>query len=284
MIPKLPIRESSSHKGNFGRVLLIGGSRGMAGAISIAGMAALRGGAGLVSIGTPMVVADVVAQFHPCYMTMPLPCDEGGRLSKTALSLILSASRSATCVALGPGLGRSSDVDFLINELFRIIEVPLVLDADGINGLQMDGLSKNLIQGKRVLTPHPGEMERLTGVAAHQRDAQTKIAESIAIKFGWTIALKGHRTVVTNGERTEINRTGNPKMATGGSGDCLTGLIAALIAQGLPPYEATHLGVVLHGKAGDIAAAKLASPSVLATDIIDALPEAFAWANSISAE
>jgi ADP-dependent NAD(P)H-hydrate dehydratase len=281
MIPKLPIRERNSHKGTYGRVLLIGGSRGMAGAISISGIAALRGGAGLVSIGAPEAIVDVVASFHPCCMTIPLPCDDKGRLSRLSLNQIMLAAESATCVALGPGLGRSEDTDYLTNELFRQIECPLILDADGIGGLQIDKLSKDSIRGERVLTPHPGEMERCTGAKASNRDAQKQMASSLAKKFGWTIALKGYQTVVTNGERTEINSTGNPKMATGGSGDCLTGLIAALIAQGLSVFKATHLGVAIHGKAGDIAAARLASPSVLATDIIDALPEAFAWAGSV---
>ncbi len=281
MIPKLPIRERNSHKGTYGRVLLIGGSRGMAGAISISGMAALRGGAGLVCIAAPDAVVDVVASFHPCYMTIPLPCDENGRLCRAALDPILLAANSATCVALGPGMGRSEDVDFLTNELFRKIECPLILDADGISGLQIENLSVNAIQGARVLTPHPGEMERFSGAAASNRDLQKQMAASIAKKFGWTIALKGYQTVVTNGERTEVNSTGNPKMAAGGSGDCLTGLIAALIAQGLSPYKATHLGVVIHGKAGDLAAARFASPSVLATDIIELLPEAFAWSSLV---
>ncbi len=144
-------------------------------------------------------------------MTISLPCDAEGRLSREALNPILAAAQSANCVALGPGLGRSEEIDFLTNELFRLIEVPIVLDADGINSLRMEGFAKDSIRGSRVLTPHPGEMERLTGVAAHQRDAQKCMAQSLGDKFGWTIALKGYQTIVTNGERTEINCTGNPK-------------------------------------------------------------------------
>jgi NAD(P)H-hydrate epimerase len=273
----------------------------MAGAISIAGMACLKSGAGLVTLAIPDVVADVVASFHPCFMTIPLPSDGGTSIAASALSTIARAASNANVVALGPGLGRSSELDALVHELFQSATCPLVLDADGINALRLSSLPKqpasvpfppplttdaSLIRmgegrrllAPRILTPHPGEFATLTGVSAKHRSDQIAAATALSRERHWIVVLKGHETLVVDHERSYINRTGNPRMAVGGAGDCLTGIITALIAQGMPAYEAAVLGVCVHGRAGDIAAEKIPGPSVLATDIIDCLPWAFQWA------
>lgn len=250
----------------------------MAGSIALSGVAALRSGAGLVTIAAPDAVVDVVATFHPCFMTIPLPSDSDGKIGEAAIEKIQTAIENASCVAIGPGLGRSTTLDSIIGELLSKTSVPLVVDADGINAVKLAQLDVAGMAGPRVFTPHPGEFERLTGVSAKNRKDQTDAAIQLAADSNWTVVLKGHHTLVTDRRHRFVNQTGNPKMAVGGAGDCLTGIIAALIAQGMPPYEASVLGVAVHGRAGDIAAERLPGPSVLATDIIDHLPFAFQWA------
>jgi ADP-dependent NAD(P)H-hydrate dehydratase len=276
-LPSLPPRKPDSHKGDYGRVLLVGGSRGMAGAIAVAGMAALRSGAGLVSIATPDVVVDLVASFHPCYMTLPLGSDGAGRIAGEAVESLLAAAARADCIAIGPGLGQSPDLGRCLQRLFLEVKCPMVVDADGLNGLRGERLQAHSPAGPRILTPHPGEWQRWCQVSATDRPAQIEAAVATAKRFGWTIVLKGHRSVVTDGERVEINQTGNAKMAVGGSGDCLTGIIAALVGQGLSPFDAARLGTHVHGQAGDLAATRLGCPSVLATDLIDALTDHRLW-------
>jgi ADP-dependent NAD(P)H-hydrate dehydratase len=273
-LPRLPPRLPESHKGDYGRALLIGGSRGMTGAIALAGMACLRGGAGLVKLAVPDVCLDVAAGFEPSYMTFPLPSDKEGRLkfaAKDALDELLAA---ATCVACGPGLGRSGETTRFVKWLYRSVAQPLVLDADALNALASlsNGLAKPA--GPRILTPHPGEFARLVGKKQLSPDDQAKQAIALAKQHGLVIVLKGHRTLVTDGTREVRNTTGNPGMATGGTGDVLTGLITALVCQGLAPFEAAQLGVHLHGLAGDLAAAELGQPSLIASDLIRFLPQA----------
>ena len=282
-LPSLPPRKPDSHKGDYGRLLLVGGSRGMAGAIAVAGMAALRSGAGLVSIATPDVVVDLVASFHPCYMTLPLCSDGSGRIAAEAVESLLAAAAQADCVAIGPGLGRSTDLCHLVQRLFLEVKCPMVVDADGLNGLRWEQLQAHAPAGPRILTPHPGEWQRWCQVSAKDRPAQIETAVATAKRFGWTIVLKGYRSVITDGERVEINQTGNAKMAVGGSGDCLTGIIAALTGQGLSPFDAARLGTHVHGQAGDLAATRLGCPSVLATDLIDALTDPQLWRPTSSA-
>ena len=274
-LSRLPMREAAAHKGNFGLALLVGGSRGMAGAVALAGMAALRGGAGLVRVLVPDVCLDTVAGFEPSYMTVPLASDRRGRISLDALPQILKQAEQATVVAFGPGVGRSLGLDALVTRLYATLSLPMVLDADGLNALsaRMDQLDRPL--GPRVLTPHPGEFERLAGVKPRSEEERVEAAAQLASRLGVTVVLKGHRTVVSDGERSVVNGTGNPGMATGGSGDVLTGLIASLVCQGLTPFEAARLGVYLHGRAGDIAAESLGHESLTAGDIVTHIPAAF---------
>ena len=280
-LPVLPKRAVDSHKGDFGRVLVIGGVRGMAGAPSMAGLAAMRSGAGLVTVAVPASVQPTVAAFSPCYMTVPVGEDAEGYISADSIHALSAIATDSDVVALGPGMGRGDQVKFLVGAFYRDLPMAVVVDADALNALADEQVSRKVFEnpaGPRILTPHPGEFSRLIG-AAPDADQPQRIekAGDFARRdpSGQTIVvLKGHRTVVTDGMRYVVNNTGNPGMATGGSGDCLTGIITALAAQGLEPWEAARLGVHLHGAAGDAAASRLGETSLIATDLIDALPEA----------
>lgn len=274
--PRLPPRKPDSHKGDFGRALLIGGSRGMAGAISLAGMACLRSGAGLVKLAVPECVLDTVAGFEPSYMTVPLMCDSSGYLFPQAFDQLAPHLEVATCVACGPGLGRSHDLTQLVHKLYTTVKQPLVIDADGLTALASlpDGLSNPA--GARILTPHPGEFARLIQDAAKlSRDEQIARAQQLAAERKIVVLLKGWHTVITDGSQTATNATGNPGMATGGTGDILTGIITALVCQGLAPFDAAVLAAHVHGLAGDLAAAELGQVSLIAHDLLTYLPKAF---------
>lgn len=275
-LPRLPPRVARSHKGDYGRVLVVGGSRGMAGAAALAGIAALRSGAGLVRVAVPEVVQATVAGFEPSYMTVGLPADEEGRLCAEARPVLRAQLPWATAVAVGPGLGQSAAIGELVCDAYGSCQQPMVVDADGLNALAQRPDLLAPPAGPRVLTPHPGEFARLTGLSIaqvqHDRDGQ---AAHFAARWGVVVVLKGHGTCVTDGERSFVNPTGNPGMATGGTGDVLTGVLAALLAQGMPPLAAARLGVYVHGLAGDLAAASLGEVSLVASDLLRYLPEAF---------
>lgn len=248
----------------------------MAGAAVLAGLAALRGGAGLVRLAVPDVVLDTVAGCEPSYMTLPLPSDGKGRLALCAREHLVHAADSATVVACGPGLGRSDDLNHLVHILFAAVPKPMVLDADALNALATWAGERIETGGPRILTPHPGEARRLLGKQPLPANERVKIAATLAHRYSAIVVLKGHRTVITDGSRFAVNTTGNPGMATGGSGDVLTGLITALACQGLPPFDAAQLGVYLHGLAGDLAAGELGQEAMIASDLIRFLPAAFA--------
>jgi NAD(P)H-hydrate epimerase len=273
-LPVLPPRSPDSHKGDFGRVLLVGGSRGMPGSVSLAGMAALRSGAGLVTLVVPEACHAIVAAFEPSYMTAPVPSDSHGRIDATALPQLRKLIERATVIAIGPGLGQSAELIELVTGLYRETPLPMVVDADGLNALaaRRDALPDHA--GPRVLTPHPGEFARLVGASGPPPD-RIAAATSLAAQASIVVVLKGHGTVIADGARHAVNSTGNPGMATGGTGDVLTGVIAALLGQGLAPFEAAQLGVYIHGLAGDLAAAELGEVSLIASDMIRFLPKAF---------
>jgi len=246
----------------------------MAGAVALAGMACLRSGAGLVKLAIPDCVLETVAGFEPSYMTTPLPCDEGGKFSADAAPALLELGGSATCVACGPGIGRSAELTYLVRELYRQLPMPMVIDADGLNALADAPAGLRDAAGPRVLTPHPGEFSRLSDIAASSRREQIDAARKLAAEHGVIVLLKGHRTFITDGNQEAINATGNPGMATGGSGDVLTGIITALICQELSPFDAAILGAHVHGLAGDLAAKELGQVSLIARDLIQFLPRA----------
>lgn len=281
-LPMLPARPENAHKGVFGRVVIVGGSRGMSGAPSLAGLGALRGGAGLVYVAVPSEILPVVSAIEPSYLTIPLATDEEqGSLSAEGLPGLRSAISGKGVVAIGPGLGTSRDVRTIVSALYAELTQPMVVDADALNVLAPQFGSTATPShlkpsGPRILTPHPGEFGRLI-----ERDVVSidNRRESLAAEFAKThgviVVLKGAKTVVTDGEQIAINRTGNPGMATGGTGDVLTGLIAALLAQGMSPFDAARLGTHLHGLAGDIAAAELSQPGLIASDLPKYLPAAW---------
>jgi ADP-dependent NAD(P)H-hydrate dehydratase len=277
-LPKLPPRAPDSHKGTYGKVLIVAGSRGMSGAAVLCGSAALRGGAGLVQVATPADVQPTVAAGNPCYMTACLPIEvKHHGLADDAAPIILELAATANVLAIGPGIGQAGRIQEIVEIVLVQAKQPVVLDADGLNALSVlsgDPLKRR--EAPTVLTPHPGEFARLLKISV--RDVQARRQE-LALRFAAernvVLVLKGHETIVTDGQRLYLNNTGNPGMATGGTGDVLTGLIAALIAQGLPPFDAAQLGVYLHGKAGDLAADQIGQVSLTATDLLDYFPMAF---------
>lgn len=277
-ITRLAPRARDGHKGRYGTVLVIAGGRGMAGAAGLCGAAALRSGAGLVRVATSTEVQPTVASFEPCYMTYPLPCGDDGLIdferSRPAMPGLIER---ADVVAVGPGLGQSDRLRGLIPFLIEQCDRPLVIDADGLNMLAGH---TQLLAGRKhpvIITPHPGEFSRLTGedVAAIQADRVRQAAELAATSDQLVVVLKGAGTVVTDGGRYFVNTTGNPGMATGGTGDVLTGVIAAMIGQKLPAFEAAQLGVFVHGLAGDIARDHHGEIGMIAGDMVDSLPDAF---------
>ncbi len=278
-LSRLPARENESHKGDYGRLLLIGGSQGMAGSIALSGMAALRSGAGLVTIATPEICQPTVAGYEPSYMTKALSHGESGEVDEDAQRQVESLLENANALACGPGLGRGPGPERFVNWLQTTARQPLVLDADALFALSDQPNALQQAAGPRVLTPHMGEFSRLVGKKVEASLAEPS-AREFARQHGVVLVLKGHRTLITDGERVARNTTGNPGMATGGTGDVLTGVLAALLGQGMSPWDAARLGVFVHGRAGDLAAERLGQVSLTARDVVDALPPAFASASA----
>jgi NAD(P)H-hydrate epimerase len=275
-LPELAPRRADSNKGDYGRVLLLAGSRGMVGAAAMAGTAALRAGAGLVTIGTPRSVYPILAAQVVCCTTRPLPETPVGTLSDRGFSGILPWAESFDVVALGPGLGLHPSTTRLVRHLVLKLPRPMVLDADGLNALAEDVAVLRRAPAPRVLTPHPGEMARLAGLNVGQvQQLRKRVALRFARENRVVLVLKGHRSIVTDGRRAFVNPTGNPGMATGGAGDVLTGTIAALIGQRLGPFEAAVLGAYVHGLSGDLAAKEIGEVGLIATDVLEFLPRAF---------
>ena len=264
----LPDRNPWGHKGNFGKLLLLCGSRGYTGAAFFAAMGALRSGAGLVFLGVPESIYGIEAVKLNEPVIFPLP-DAGGRLSADAVPEILTRRPQMDAVLVGPGLGQSEGTLAVVRAVLEKAECPVVVDADGINVLSAH---RDLLRGRKsptILTPHDGEFARLGGVIGEDRMAA---AAALAEELGCTVLLKGHETCITDGTDGYINPTGNPGMAVGGSGDVLAGVITALLGAGLPPLEAAACGAWLHGAAGDRCAAELGQYGMLPTDMLSALP------------
>jgi ADP-dependent NAD(P)H-hydrate dehydratase len=274
-LPRLPPRKRDSHKGDFGRALIIGGSQGMAGAVALAGMAALRSGAGLVKLATPTVCQPTVASFEPSAMTIGLQADGDGRIAGWARNRIAESLSESTAAACGPGLGRSEELVELVAWLYRDAERPLVVDADALFALAQRASSLGEHVALRILTPHAGEFARLLGREKFDARERETLAREFAARNRVVLVLKGHDTVVTDGDRMTINPTGNPGMATGGTGDVLTGVITAMLCQGLTAFDAARLGAYVHGLAGDLAAAAMGEVSLVASDLIAFLPRAW---------
>ena len=264
----LPDRNPWGHKGNFGKLLLLCGSRGYTGAAFFAAMGALRAGAGLVFLGVPESIYGIEAVKLNEPVIFPLP-DAGGRLSADAVPEILTRLPQMDAVLVGPGLGQSEGTLAVVRAVLEKAECPVVVDADGINVLSAH---RDLLRGRKsptILTPHDGEFARLGGVIGEDRMAA---AAALAEELGCVVLLKGHETCITDGVNGYINPTGNPGMAVGGSGDVLAGVITALLGAGLLPLEAAACGAWLHGAAGDRCAAELGQYGMLPTDMLSALP------------
>lgn len=266
-------RPADSHKGSFGRVLLWCGSPGMAGAAMLCARGALRCGAGLVELAVPASLYPVLAPALPEAVFLLLPEREPGVLAPEALPRLLVAAEKASAVVVGCGWGHPENGAEWLRALGRRCTCPLVLDADGINAITPHMLLEDTASAPWILTPHPGEMARLldTTAGAVQKNRE-EIARRFADTYGVTLALKGYHTLVAAPEQPLLcNPTGNPGMATGGSGDVLAGIIGSLAAQGLTPVEAAACGVWLHGAAGDAAAARLSQHSMLPSDLVEEL-------------
>jgi len=269
-----PRRTGDEHKGNFGRVLVIAGSRGMSGAAVMAAQAAARSGAGLVTLGVPAGIHDIVETKLTEVMTFPLSQTKRGTLSIDALEEIINRLGNSDVLALGPGLGIDEDTAELVKEIMLNLKIPCVLDADGLNVLAGKAELFKTVKTDLVLTPHPGEMSRLTGRTTEQiQYDRLGVTVTKAASWGAVVVLKGAGTVVAGPDNTLfINNTGNPGMAAGGSGDVLTGIIAGFLAQGMPALHAAASGVYLHGLAGDAAAREKGMAGLLAGDLLEHLP------------
>ncbi len=273
----LPERKRYSHKGSYGHVLVIGGSKGKTGAVLMTARACLRSGAGLVTIGVPEGLIPSIQCSVIDEMCLPLPDRGDGTIKEDALEdVIRFTEKRITTLAIGPGLGVTEDTKRFIKRLIKSLNIPFVLDADGINCLQGDMESLKEIRVDAVLTPHPGEMARLTGMA---KDIIEKRRIDLPLELSRetdvTIVLKGVPTVIASKGKAYLNPTGNPAMAKAGSGDVLTGVIAGLMAQGLPGIKAAIAGVYIHGLAGEIGAKERGPYSLLASEMIEYLSAAF---------
>jgi hydroxyethylthiazole kinase-like uncharacterized protein yjeF len=276
--PLIGPRPADSNKGNYGHVVVVGGSLGKAGAAAMAGMAVLRAGAGLSTVATPKSVLGTVAGFHPELMTEPLRETDVGTISTGALDRIEELAKGKTVLAIGPGISRDPQTAELVRSLVARLQLPMVLDADGLNAFEgrsgeLNGKGRTL-----VITPHPGEMARLAGstIPDVQKD-RLGVARKFAREHEVIVVLKGHRTLVVQPDgEAWVNTTGNPGMATGGTGDILTGMVAGMMAQhSNDAFTAVLAAVHLHGLAGDVICERVGEHSLVATDLLQGLPEAF---------
>lgn len=268
----LPKRKPVSHKGDYGRLLIIAGSAGYTGAPWLAAEAAVRSGAGLVFLGVPESIYQITAVKCNEAMPFPLPCDMAGRINEHAAAEIMRRLDNCDVCLIGPGLGRSEEIKDIVAEIIRNARVPLILDADGINAVSENIDVLDMASRPVIVTPHEGEFKRLGGELSGDR---IRAAAGLSAKRGCITVLKGHRSVTAFPDGSVyVNTTGNPGMAKGGSGDVLAGIISALVCQ-MPVREAVISAVYLHGRAGDICARKLGEYSMTPTDVISALPEAF---------
>ena len=263
----LPDREVDSHKGDFGRVLLLCGSVGYTGAAALAAMGALRCGTGLLYLAVPESIYVIEATKLTEPIILPLP-DEDGMLSTKAVPAVLDLLPKMDAVLIGPGLGQCEGTDSVLQAVLNNFTGPVIIDADGITMLS---LHKDILRGRTsptIITPHPGEFRRL----AHLEEDRVSSVVSLARDLGIVVLLKGHNSVITDGDQCFVNTTGNPGMATGGSGDILAGMIAGLVGQGIDPLLATAVGAWIHGAAGDICAKEIGQYGMLPTDMLEVIP------------
>lgn len=266
------------HKNDFGHVLILAGCARMLGAASLTCLSAMRAGAGLVTLGIPKSLNSTAQKkISPIIMTWPLPETKEGSLSEKAYPMIKRECSRYNAIALGPGLSQNASTKKLILKIISSIDKPLVIDADALNALNRNLRVLKKIKNIKILTPHPGEMSRLVKQSKEFIENNRKVvSKNFAKEYSCILILKGHRTIVAApNKKIYINKTGNVGMATAGSGDVLTGILSAFLAQGIDGFEAAKTAVFIHGKAGDIVARKKGTVCLVATDIIDAMPSAF---------
>ncbi|MFH1397925.1 MAG: NAD(P)H-hydrate dehydratase [Candidatus Omnitrophota bacterium] len=267
-------RRADCHKGDFGHIFIIAGSLKYSGAGVLCAEAALRSGAGLVTLGVPQSLAISLIRIKAKeVMLLPLPENNDGSFSLSGYEQIRDFASKINVLAIGPGAGENKSTQGLIRKIVLKINKPMVIDADGLNALVRH---LNLARGVRILTPHPGEMAKLTGIKIKEVQKNRKvIARKISSDYNTTVVLKGRNTIIADYNGSfYLNKTGNPGMATAGSGDVLTGMIAAFLGQGLTAFQAAKYAVNLHGLAGDLAAKEKTQMGMLASDIIAKIPEA----------
>ena len=272
--PLLKKRERSAHKGVFGHCLIVAGSTGKTGAAAMAANSAVRTGAGLVTLAIPGSLNTILEVKTTEAMTLPLPDDGDGYLSRGAAEVVVGALAGKDALALGPGISWRPETSLLVRELVGGTDVPMVIDADGLNALSDDPSVLLRRKGPLILTPHPGEMARLAGTTTSAVEAdRLGTARAFAERYGVHLVLKGARTVIAAPDgRVAINGSGNPGMASGGMGDVLTGVLVALLGQGYDPFTACRLGAFLHGHAADLVAANKGEMGMSATDVQERLP------------
>lgn len=276
ILPSIPPRPADGHKGTFGKVIVIGGSPGMSGSISLSSVAALRSGSGLVTAIVPKSIQSIVAGYEPSLMTIGMEEDSAEGLLPVPLGRLTEMADGKDAIGCGPGLGQSAAAVQLTRDLLQNAACPLVLDADALNVVAEHGLISEKGLCQCVITPHPGEFSRLTGMPIAEIESQREEhAMEYARRHNVIVVLKGPGTVVTDGHRCFVNNTGNSGMATGGSGDVLTGIVTSLLGQRMPAFEAAAIAVHVHGLAGDIAADKLSERGMIASDILKFLPDAW---------
>jgi NAD(P)H-hydrate epimerase len=274
----MPVRRKDAHKGTMGHLLAVAGSRGKSGAAVLLARAALRSGAGLVTVAAPRSVQPVIAAAQPELMTEALADTRSGALSGTATVAVLRLLATRNALAVGPGLGTAAGTRALVQAVLKKRAAPCVLDADGLNAFAADRRPRVALRAGThplVLTPHPGEAARLLGTTAEAVQSDRLAAvRRLARETDTVVVLKGHRSLVAHPDgRVTINSSGNAGMATGGMGDALTGVVGSLLARGISGFDAARLGTYVHGAAGDLVAARFGDEGLIAGDLIDALPQ-----------
>ncbi|MCM8779048.1 MAG: NAD(P)H-hydrate dehydratase [Candidatus Omnitrophica bacterium] len=271
----LPYRKSDTHKGDYGHVFVLAGSRGLTGAATLCSLAALRVGAGLVTLGIPESLNPILEVKLTEVMTFPLPETKEASLSFKAKGKVLDFLKKCDCVVIGPGLSRNQETQRLVRFLLKRIALPIVLDADGINALVGYPEILKEIKTDLILTPHIGEFFRISGISTEEiKKDKISVVKNFLKNYNIVLVLKGYQTIVAQQGKIYVNKTGNPGMATAGSGDVLTGMMGGFLAQKISPFESAKIAVYLHGLAGDLAKEEKTEYGLIASDILDNIPKA----------
>lgn len=273
---KLPLRPDDANKGTMGSLLNISGSYAMAGACILSSLSALKSGVGLLKVALPQSIYTIVASAVYEAVYLPVKDSDSGTVDNSSLDFLLDSAKKSSAVLLGCGLKLCDETVEFVKDFVTACTTPMLIDADGINAISLNIDVLNAVSSDIVITPHPKEMSRLSGFSVQYiQENREEVAENFAKEYSVTVVLKGKNTIVTDGNRTFVNPTGNSGMAKGGSGDVLSGIVSSLMAQGLSSFDASCVGVYIHGLAGDLAADNLSKSSMLPSDIVEYLSDAF---------